>query len=147
MKTLIATTVIVLCAAAVAAAQTPRVRSDQEILMQLERDWDAAFHTQNVKFVESVLAEEFVGTYGDGSRGDRARELSIAATFDQQVDSSSLDDFIIKIYGDVAVVWFTQHLVGPVQGVPTPLTFRYIDVWVFRDGRWQCVETQSTKVL
>jgi hypothetical protein len=26
------------------------------------------------------------------------------------------------------------------------LTLRYTDVWVLRDGRWQCVSTHSTRV-
>ena len=133
-------------AATPSGARSQRARSDQEILIQLERDWDEAFHHRDVAFIEKVLADEFVATYGDGSRGDRARELTLAAAFDQQIDSSTLDDFIVKIYGDTAVVWFTQHLVGPSQGRPLALTFRYVDVFVMRAGRWQCVASQSTKV-
>jgi ketosteroid isomerase-like protein len=127
-------------------ASSQRARSDQEVLIQLERDWDEAFHRKDISFIENVLADEFVATYDDGSRGDRAKELTLAAAFDQQIDSSTLDEFVVKIYGDTAVVWFTQHLVGPSQGRPLALTFRYVDVFVQRAGRWQCVATQSTKV-
>ena len=139
---------IVAAAWAVTASgsQNRPVRSDQEILIQLERDWDAAFLRKDVPFIENVLADEFVGTYGDGSRGDRAKELALAAEFNQQVDSSTLDEFTVKVYGDTAVVWFTRHLVGPSQGRRLELTYRYIDVFVLRAGRWQCVATQSTKV-
>lgn len=122
------------------------VKSDQDVLIELERKWDAAFHTQDAAFIETVLADEFIATYGDGSRGDKAKELAIARTFDQQVDSSRLDDFIVKIYRDTAVVWFTQHLVGPVKGKPTEVQYQYIDVWVVRDGRWQAVASQSTRL-
>ena len=58
-------------------AQSKPALSDQQTLIKLERDWDAAFHRKDVAFIESVLAEEFVSTYGDGSRGDRAKELEI----------------------------------------------------------------------
>jgi ketosteroid isomerase-like protein len=126
--------------------QAEPARSDQQNLIQLERDWDAAFHRKDVRFVESVLADEFVVTYEDGSRGDKAKELALAAEFNQQIDSSTLDEFIVKVYGDTAVVWFTQHLVGPSQGRRLELTFRYVDVFVFRAARWQCVASQSTKV-
>jgi ketosteroid isomerase-like protein len=126
--------------------QSASVRSDQQILITLERDWDAAFHRKDVAFIDRVLAEEFVSTYGDGSRGDRAKELKLAVDFDQQVDSSTLDEFVVKVYGDTAVVWFTQHLVGPSKGQPLAVTYRYVDVFVMRDGRWQCVASQSTKV-
>ena len=134
--------------AALSAAPAPLqdARSDQEILARLERDWDAAFHRKDVRFVETVLADEFVATYADGSRADKAKELALAATFNQQIDSSVLDEFIVKVFGDTAVVWFTQHLVGPKDGKPVALTFRYVDVFVLRAGRWQCVASQSTKV-
>ncbi len=126
--------------------QSAPVRSNQQILIKLERDWDDAFHRKDVAFIDRVLAEEFVSTYGDGSRGDRAKELKLAVEFNQQVDSSTLDEFVVKVYGDSAVVWFTQRMVGPSKGQRLELTYRYIDVFVMRDGRWQCVASQSTKV-
>lgn len=142
--------VLLVCALAAlssspAAAQRS-VQSDQEILIQLERDWVAALQRNDVAFVESVLAEEFVATYGDGSRGDKQRELQLVAEFNQQVDKWNVDEFIVKVFRDTAVVWFTQRLVGPVQGVPTEITTRYMDVFVNRDGRWLCVGSQSTRV-
>jgi uncharacterized protein DUF4440 len=119
------------------AVRAQNVKSDQEVLI---------FHSRDAAFIETVLADEFIATYGDGSRGDKAKELAIARTFDEQVDSSRLDDFIIKIYRDTAVVWFTQYLVGPVKGKPTEVKYQYVDVWVVRDGRWQAVASQSTRV-
>lgn len=132
---------------ATAAAQDRPVRSDQQILIQLEHDWDDAFYRKDGRFIENLLADEYVATYDDGSRGDKAKELTQTAEFNQQVDSSTLDDFAVKVYGDTAVVRFTKHLVGPSQGVRHEVTYRSIDVFVWRTGRWQCVATQSTKVV
>jgi ketosteroid isomerase-like protein len=130
-----------------ARGESPQgVRSDQDILMQLERDWDEAFHRKDVGFIANILADEFVVTYSDGTRADKSKELRLATEFDQQIDSSVLDEFIVKVYGDTAVVWFTQHLVGPSKGRSLALTFRYVDMFVMRAGRWQCVASQSTKV-
>jgi ketosteroid isomerase-like protein len=144
---------IVLCLLFVAAAaisplraQDRPVQSDQDILMQLERDWDAAFLTRDVRTIDNILATEFMATYDDGSRGDRARELSLAAEFNQNIESSKLEDFTVKIYGDTAVVWFSRHVVGLSRGQRLELTFQYIDVFVFRAGRWQCIASQSTRV-
>ena len=133
-------------AIAPAAIDGQRVKSDQDTLIELEPRWDAAFHNRDAKFIEGILADEFVVTYGDGSRGDKAKELSLALDFNQQVDSSKLDEFIVKVYGNTAVVWFTQHLVGPVKGKPVAVDYRYVDVWVNRDGVWKCVASQSTRV-
>jgi ketosteroid isomerase-like protein len=136
----------ILAAVTTTGAQTGTVRSDQQVLVQLEQDWDAAFRRKDVRFIENVLADEFVATYSNGSRGDRAKELALAADFNLQIDSSTLDEFIVKIYGDTAVVWMSQHLVGPSQGRQLEVTFRYVDVFVLRAGRWQCVASQSTRV-
>src|SRR5687767_2820028 len=84
------------CGMATTAAQSRPVRSDQQVLIQLERDWDAAFLRKDTDFIASILADEFVATYPDGSRGDKRKELALVAAFDQQVDSSVVDDFTVK---------------------------------------------------
>jgi len=129
-----------------AAASAQDVKSDQQVLIELEQLWDAAFHRGDAKYIETLLADEFIATYGDGSRGDKAKELSLAGDNRQQVDSSRLDEFIVKTFGNTAVVWFTQYLVGPVNGKPTEVRYRYVDVWVNRGGRWLAVASQSTRL-
>lgn len=133
-----------LLVSAPAAAQS--ARSTREILIALERGWNDAFYRRDADFIAGLLADEFVATYDDGSRGDKARELELVATFDQQVLSAVQDDFRVAVYDDTAVVWFTLRLVGIRQGQEAELTLRYTDVWVRRDGGWRCVSTHSTRV-
>ena len=128
------------------ASQVAPVESDQQILIKLERSWNEAFYQKDLAFIQTILADEFIATYEDGSRGDKARELALAAEFNQQVESAVQDDFTVKVYRDTAVVWFTLNIVGIRQGQRAELNLRYTDVWVMRDGRWQCVSTQSTRV-
>jgi ketosteroid isomerase-like protein len=129
-----------------ASAQNRPVRSDQQVLVQLEKDWDTAFRAKDLVFLERILADEFVATYGDGSLGNKARELELAKEFNKQVDTSTQDEFSVKIYGDTAVVWFRQTLTGPSKGKQLEVVYRYVDVFVLREGRWQCVSSQSTRV-
>jgi ketosteroid isomerase-like protein len=138
--------IAVVSATSAPGAQSRSMQGDREALIQLERDWNDAFGRRDVAFFENVLAEEFVATYADGRRVDRAQELEMVATFNLQIDSSMVDDFTVSLYDDTAVVGFTQHLVGPSQGQALELTYRYLDVFVFRDDRWQCVASQSTQV-
>ena len=128
-----------LAAALLAAASTSAAQSAQstrETLIELERGWNAA----------GILADEFRGTYDDGSLGDKAHELELIANFNQQVVSAVQDDFRVAIYRDTAVVWFTLNIVGLRQGQEAELTLRYTDVWIRRGGRWQCVSAHSTRV-
>lgn len=142
----LAAAIVAVSAGSITSAQDLRGLSDQQILMRLEREWDAAFLRNDVGFVESVLADEFIATYDDGSTGDKAKELKLVAEFNQIIESSKLDDFTIKVYDKTAVVWFTRHLAGPSQGRRLEVSFRYMDVFVLRDGRWICVASQSTKI-
>jgi ketosteroid isomerase-like protein len=123
-----------------------RVQSDQDVLIALEQRWNEAFYRKDIAFIETLLADEFVATYDDGRRGDRATELALAAAFDQQVESAVPEDFTVKVYRDTAVVWFTLRLVGIREGQRSEMALRYTDVWVIRDGRWQCVSTHSTRM-
>jgi ketosteroid isomerase-like protein len=122
------------------------VRSDQEVLIELEKSWNQAFYNKDLKFIESILADEFISTYEDGTRADKKKELALSAAFDQAVESAVQDDFTIRIFGDTAVVWFTLHIVGIKQGQRAELTLSYTDVWVLRDGNWRCVSAHSTRV-
>lgn len=128
------------------APQRLPVESDQQVLIKLERGWNEAIYRRDVAFIAPMLADEFIATYDDGSRGDKAKELALVADFNQQVESATQDEFTVKVYADTAVVWFTLHVVGTKQGQRAELTLRYTDVWVIRDGRWVCVSTQSTRV-
>jgi ketosteroid isomerase-like protein len=135
---------MVLMSAASAAPQD--VKSDQQVLIEIERTWNEAFYRKDIATIEKLLADEFVATYDDGSRGDKAKELGLASEFNQDVQSAIQDDFTVKVYRDTAVVWFSLNLVGMRQGQRAEVTLRYTDVFVIRDGRWQCVSSQSTRV-
>jgi hypothetical protein len=60
------------------ALQRPSVESDQQVLIKLEQGWNQAFYRKDLPFISSLLADEFVATYDDGSRGDKAKELALA---------------------------------------------------------------------
>ena len=114
--------------------------------MELETRWNAAFYRRDAAFIETILADEFMATYDDGSRGDKAKELALAEAFAQRVESAVPGEFTVKEYGETAVVWFTLRLAGIRQGERAETVLRYTDVWILRDGRWQCVSSHSTRV-
>ena len=141
----------VICGMLMLAWVTPgsaaqRVESDQDVLVKLEQGWNEAFYRKDVAYIETLLADEFRATYDDGRIGDKRTELGLVAAFDQKVESAVPGDFAVRVYRDSAVVWFTLQLVGIKEGQRSTMALRYTDVWVIRDGRWQCVSSQSTRV-
>src|ERR1700752_49816 len=134
------------CVAPMSASQRQAAKSDQQIIIELEQSWNDAFYKKDLDLLKNVLADGVIATYDDGTRGDKPKELKLAAEFNQQVESAIQDEFTVKVYGDTAVVWFTLHVVGIKQGQQSELTLHYTDVWVLRDGRWQCVSAHSTRL-
>jgi ketosteroid isomerase-like protein len=141
MRAVVVCGVVAFGSSGVAHAQASApVRSDQDILIQLEHDWDAAFHRHDAAFIDRILADEFIVTYDNGVRADRTLELELAKSLNENIESSTME------FGNTAVVWFTLHLVGPVNGERVQNDYRFTDVFVLRDGRWQCVSSQSTRI-
>ncbi len=67
------------------------------------------------------------------------------ASFETGIDSSLLDDFKVRLYEEVAVVMYRLTAKGPKFDTSNN-QFRYTDVFVKRDGRWQCVISHNTPV-
>jgi len=77
--------VVAVVIAVASPANAQRVKSDQDTLIELEQKWDVAFRNRDATFIETLLADDFVVTYEDGTRGDKAKELSLAAGFNQHM--------------------------------------------------------------
>jgi hypothetical protein len=128
-----------------APPDTPPTPEEQE-LIQLERAGTPRSWPRTCGSSSACSPTSSWSPTGDGTRGDKAAEMAQTIDFDQRVDSSALDSFRVRIYGETAIVWFSRHMTGPKSGKIVAVTYRFVDVFVKRAGRWQCVSSQSTKV-
>jgi hypothetical protein len=128
------------------AAQAQPAPREASTIIQVEREWETAFLGGDIAFIETVLASEFRAVYWDGSIGDRTKELTLAAQFNQRIEKSTLSDFDVRFYSEVAIVSFVRTLAGISQGKPLEITYRFTDAFVWRDNRWQCISTHSTRI-
>ena len=65
---------------------------------------------------------------------------------DRRIESGSIDDLNVRVFGNVAVVTGRSVLAGSYQGNRASVVQRFTDVFVKRDGRWQVVASQGTQV-
>jgi hypothetical protein len=73
-------------------------------------------------------------------------ELELAKSLNENIESSMLDEFIVKEYGNTAVVLVHAAPDRSHNGQRVQNDYRFTDVFVLRDGRWQCLSSQSTHV-
>jgi ketosteroid isomerase-like protein len=61
-------------------------------------------------------------------------------------ESSESADVKVRVYGDAAVVTGQSIIKGKYKGVAFISDDRWTDVFVKKNGRWQCVATQVTRI-
>jgi hypothetical protein len=113
--------------------------SDEDLLVNLERELQEAVRRHDRASLESLLSEEF-RTTGSSRLGtvDRGRWLDLA-TGGIEWDSFEFRSAKCMSLGDVGVVASVVNRQGTVAGQDTGGEFATVDTWVKRDGRWQII--------
>lgn len=126
----------------------------EQKLMQLERDWSAAFLKHDTATIDRILAEDYVGTDGRGLVTNKAQELEEAREHAAKAPvppflilDESVTDMKVRRYGNVGVV--TGRVIEKIRsnGNESTIQYRRTTVWVKRDGRWQCVSFHGSRIL
>jgi ketosteroid isomerase-like protein len=115
---------------------------DEAALRQLNRDYLGAFLACDVARFRDLLADDFYGVRADGKVIDKAEFLREAAV-PPGVKDFRLTEVVVRLYGDAALV---NDLATYLRPNGTPAQTRYVDVYARRQGRWQVVSVQITRV-
>lgn len=132
-----------LAATAPAMGQTSNAEKE---LMALAKEGDAAFFKNDTAFSERVLAEEWTLIDPEGVTKSKAQVLKEAKEGTFKVVSGETMEMKVRVYGDAGVVTGYSRLKATYKGMPISSTDRWTDVYVKRDGKWQCVAGQVTHV-
>jgi hypothetical protein len=142
--------VLVLAVAVRAQTQTqPKSESVQHAeqeLITLENGWNDAMVKHDWAFLDQIIADDYTGTDSAGIKSTKAQEIASLKSGDSVVTSAVADDFMVRVYGDVAVVTFRHTSKGEEKGKDTSGQFRITDTWVKSARRWQCVAGHSSRI-
>jgi ketosteroid isomerase-like protein len=132
---------VILSFAAGVKAQSDRPSTVEQKLRDLVHSWDEAFVKGDTATLDRLLADEFAFVGG-------VKKAPYLASFKTRpadsVQSAVSTDIQVQVYGETAVVIGVDLISGQKQGQPTASKWLYMDVWIKRDGRWQCVKTYSS---
>jgi ketosteroid isomerase-like protein len=143
MKRILSLTAVFIVLAVPAVAQ--RTSAEHEVL-QVELAWNLALEQGDVAALERIWADEFLDTSFDGSVTTKKEDLAVIASRDLVYQSSKVRNLVIRVYGKSAVVTGHWTAVGQFRGADVSGEFRYTDVYVKREGRWQAVASQITRI-
>lgn len=115
---------------------------DEATLIAMEQAWAQALEKQDVETLNCILADDFEDANPVGTLSGRSKILTAAQK--QPSNHHRLSEMRAHVYGDV----------GYIRGLATALSadgkpnviVRFTDVYVYRDGRWQCVAAHESEV-
>ena len=131
---------------------------EHDIVTQEER-LATATRTLDVEALDRIYADDILmtgvlgETCGKAVLLDEARrgaaQRAQAATAGQPLESAyDKDDLKVVIgHGDAAVTSYRFAVTFKGAGIDIRRRYRTTNVWVKRDGRWQVIASQATKIL
>ena len=128
-------------------AAPAKAPSAEQELIKLEKEWADAWVKGDVAALDRTLADDFVSTDFEGTLWDKAMTVALMKSGEHKVSSAVLDDMKARVYGDAAVVIGHATVKEIYKGKDLSGQYRFIDTFVKRGGRWQCVASQGTKIV
>jgi len=77
---------------------------------------------------------------------DRTQDKKDLSSGDLKFQFVELSDLKVRVYGNAAVATGLNTAKGTFKGQEINSSFRFTDTWVKRNGKWQAVASQGTKV-
>jgi uncharacterized protein (TIGR02246 family) len=119
--------------------------AEEAAIIQIERDWAAALVKGDLAVLDRSLAKEWVQN-ADGEVMTRAQGLAAIKSGAFKLESATMRDISVHVFGDVAIATMIGDVKGTFMGKAMPPLQRSTDFFVKRDGRWQAVSTQNTTI-
>jgi ketosteroid isomerase-like protein len=143
MKNLLAVAVFCALSLSLAAGQSGKV---EDQIKKLEQDWSQATIKSGAAAVDQYEADDILDTDPGGRLSDKAQDKKDLSSGDLKFESMELSDMTVHVYGNTAVVNGTNTLKGTYKGQDISGKYRFTDTWVKRNGKWQVVASQGTKI-
>ena len=118
--------------------------AEQELLT-LEKAFAEAIRRNDLEGIGRLVTDDWIIIDPNGEIVDRARFFEVIKSGALTHDMMESEDFRVRVYGDSAVVIGVTRTKGKFMGQEFSMRERATDVFVKRDGRWQCVLTHLTR--
>ncbi len=155
MKRMLAVAALTMAASSLALGQmtskkanyaNQKVDSVEQAVMQMEEELRVAISKGDTKTYGRLVGDDYVFTNQDAVIRTKAQMVSAYDSGSIKYESVMFDEIKVHAYGDTAVVTGRNTAKGQDNGKDIGGQFRYTRVYVKRQGKWQLVATQATRI-
>jgi ketosteroid isomerase-like protein len=130
-----------------AGQKASKTSSLEDQIKKNEQDWAQAVVKQGAASLDQFEADEIMTTDPTGRVTNKTEDKTDLSSGHYKIQSEELSDLKVLVYGSTAVAVATHTMRGTYKGPDLSGKYRFTDTWVKRDGKWQVVASQYTKVL
>ena len=147
-RILLCTAVLTVAAAPSRALAQTAPDGDAAALAAIEQRLVKAWLAGDGETVASLLAPDWTVIDFAGRTLTRAQVLDEGfASKERKIESGSIDEVKVRLFGDTAVVTGRSTFTGSYKGERMTVVQRFTDVFVrVKGGRWQVVASQGTQI-
>ncbi len=122
--------------------------SPESNVKRLEQEWEGAVMKHDVSFLETRVADDYIGCSGRGKKMSKAAIIKEFKSDTDKYSSAKNTGVSVRAFGEnVAVSTGTAKEVGKDKdGKAFNRTFAWTDTWMLRNGKWQCIGGQTMLV-
>jgi ketosteroid isomerase-like protein len=117
----------------------------EQELLKLENAFAGAIVKNDLESLVRLVSDDWIIIDPNGEIVDRTRFFEVIKSGTLTHDTMESEDFRVRVYGDSAVVTAITSAKGKFMDQEFSTHERATDVFVKRDGRWQCVLTHLTR--
>ena len=113
-------------------------------LVDLQWKWNDAYNRHDRKTMEEILGDDYQFIDADGYMLNKKVYLDTMERVD--VKSETVKEIEVRLFQDTAIVRTLWSGTYSFDSKEVTDTIRYTDVFVKRNGKWQAVSTQGTRL-
>jgi ketosteroid isomerase-like protein len=125
---------------------TETTTRDVQELNQIEQQLIKAWVNHERETIDRYLADDWAVTDPAGRHLTKAEVLAELDSGERKLESGTIDDVNVRLYGDTAVVTGRTLAAGSYQGESVSVKLRFTDVFVKQNGNWRAVASHATLI-
>src|SRR3974390_1406302 len=118
----------------------------EQAIKKLEHEWADALVKRDQAVIDRIESTEWMLADAEGNLVSKAKADADLKSGAVAFESVHADELKVRVFGDTAIAYGLVTEKIKAQGKDTSGQFRFTDVFISRDRRWQTISTHLSRV-